>query len=103
MTSVFVAVESLAITSPGKSLQLDSVGSDLNCTRYLVPGIAFQVITMLSSEASISPMIGGETITIVNSWTSLRPGAPSSVTRTVTKFVLGTCSVVGVQVNRPLV
>src|SRR5437667_11981125 len=58
---------------------------------------------MLSSDASISPMIGGETTTMVNGWASLRPGVPLSVTRTVTKFVLDAFSVVGVQVNRQLV
>src|SRR5438046_7587220 len=34
---------------------------------------------------------------------SLEGGEPSSVTRTVIKFVLGPCASVGVQVNRPLV
>src|SRR5712691_7142524 len=41
--------------------------------------------------------------TTVRLWASLNGGVPSSVTRTVIKFVLGPCASVGVQVKTPLV
>src|SRR6266542_3264814 len=57
----------------------------------------------VSSDAFIPSITGGETATTVNDLASLSLGTPLSVTRIVTMFVLGTCSMLGVHVNTPLI
>src|SRR5882724_5217156 len=99
--SVFVAIDPVATTSPGRSVQVVSFKSDLYSTRYIHPSNALQFKATPPADPKIDSITGGEITIMLNVVASLKLGTPLSVTRRVTAFVLDTVLAGAFQVKRP--
>src|SRR5262249_24706260 len=102
---VAVRLESVARMSGSTLDQSPMFAGSLNCTRYVCPGTALQVILTMLLKTPIpwinGAVTGAALTTTKNELLALRGGMPSSLTRVENSLVLELCSTVGVQVMTP--